>query len=399
MLRRGFPCKKNQTKAAHYWKLAADQGDVQAQMTYANCLLHGDGVNVDMIESQKYFELACSRGGSSVKLRYGIVLLSGLLGRFGFEQARNLFGQAMSSNRFARILHSALSGSDNHLATSDEYSDLGNVFSLIRSPGDDKFAMIRLMNVHLCDTSRGDTRVVEVWKKMAELSINYLLDLSQINSAVLRSLPIELGQCQSIPDMIPLIFRMYSIQSQLYKNVNCLLRNFPIQILGKFMKELRGILSYIYLLQSSIDYLSHNQPISRNRVVYRGIPSGGCELASLYDSMIDQVVVWPGFTSTSKNRECVIRQFVRNDDGILFKIILHSGSVAADIQSSSEFPYESEILIAASSAFRILEVTNIKFPNSSVPNSPVRVIPKVKLSYEMLWTEFNIDNPPPPLLI
>jgi hypothetical protein len=247
------------------------------------------------------------------------------------------------------------------------------------------------MCVDLRGTSRNETQVFDVWKDMALESINYLLDVSHINSLALRSLPTDLDECQSIPEMIQLIFKMYSIQSYLYKNVNCLLRSFPIQILGKFMKELRGLLCCIYLLQSSINYCSRIQRFPGDRVVYRGIQSSGFELANLYDSMI-------GFTSTSTDCQYVLHRFVKKGDGILFEIIHHPGKVMADIPSCSDFAVESEILIAASSAFRVLEVTSIDVPITSSQDSPVRVIPKVKLSYEMSWFEFDIDNPPQSLL-
>jgi hypothetical protein len=95
----------------------------------------------------------------------------------------------------------------------------------------------------------------------------------------------------------------------------------------------------------------------------------------------------------------VIDNFGAGDDAIVFAIRLHPGDVVADIRRYSVSPRESEMLIAASSAFRVLKVENIEVPISNVPDSPVRVIPTVTLNYEMSWSEFDIDNPPPPLLI
>jgi hypothetical protein len=250
------------------------------------------------------------------------------------------------------------------------------------------------MNVHLCPISQDDTEVFDIWKNMALLSINSLLDLSQINSIALRSSPIDLCLRELITEMIPLIFRMYSAKSQLYKNINRLLRDFPIQLVGKFMKELQGMMNYIYLLQSSIDYCSRTQKFQSGLVVYRGIPSGGRDLADIYESMIGEMIVWKGFTSTSTKRDYVIEHFVRTDEGVLFEILLHSGDVVADIRPYSAYRRESEILIAASSAFRILEVADIRVPISRSPGSPVHVIPKVTLSYQMSWFEFEIDIPP-----
>jgi hypothetical protein len=68
------------------------------------------------------------------------------------------------------------------------------------------------------------------------------------------------------------------------------------------MKELGGILRYIYLLQSSIEYYSHIKPLSSDMTVYRGIQQGGKILLPLYESLIGEVIVWPSFTNTSTNR-------------------------------------------------------------------------------------------------
>jgi hypothetical protein len=79
---------------------------------------------------------------------------------------------------------------------------------------------------------------------------------------------------------------MYTVESSLYKNVNHFLRCFPIKIVGKVLTELKGILHYIYLLQSSLNYRSYYHPLSDDLFVYRGFASGG-RLAPLYESMID----------------------------------------------------------------------------------------------------------------
>jgi hypothetical protein len=73
-------------------------------------------------------------------------------------------------------------------------------------------------------------------------------------SPVLGSLPTDLLSCHSKLEMIALIFKMYSSESSLYKNVNHLLRCFPIQLIDKFMKEVGPIPRYIYVLQSPIEY-------------------------------------------------------------------------------------------------------------------------------------------------
>jgi hypothetical protein len=237
-----------------------------------------------------------------------------------------------------------------------------------------------------------------MWKDVASSSIHFLLDVSQTKSVALRSLPTDLLDCGSIPEMIRLIFRMYSIDSPLYKNVNVFLRSFPVKVLGKFMKELEGLLSYVYLLQSSIDYCAHRCPLVTDMTVYRGISSGGCKLAELFDSMIDKFVVFPSFTSTSTDRRIAIENFIGPGDGMLFEITLHAGDIATAIDDYSEHGYESEMLIAASSVFRVVDVDGVDIVDM-VDRLSAHVIPRVRLTYEMSWSEFEIDKPPPPLLI
>jgi TPR repeat protein len=48
--------------AAHYLKLAADQGDDGAQINYRNCLQNGKGVSIDMRSAVHYFKLAADQG-------------------------------------------------------------------------------------------------------------------------------------------------------------------------------------------------------------------------------------------------------------------------------------------------------------------------------------------------
>jgi hypothetical protein len=115
--------------------------------------------------------------------------------------------------------------------------------------------------------------------------------------------------------------------------------------------------------------------------------------------MIDEVIVWSGFTSTSTNRNYVIGQFIKNEDSILFEIVLHPGNVAICISEYSAIPSESAVLIAASTGFKIHEVEYVDLEMSASDNlSPVR-IPVVKISYFLSWSNFDIDTCPPRILI
>jgi hypothetical protein len=59
-------------------------------------------------------------------------------------------------------------------------------------------------------------------------------------------------------------------------------------------------------------------------------------LLPLYESRIGEVIVWPGFTSTSTNRNLVISRFAKGEKGLLFEIHLHTGDVSVAIRQYSE---------------------------------------------------------------
>jgi hypothetical protein len=192
---------------------------------------------------------------------------------------------------------------------------------------------------------------------------------------------------------------MYTADTSLYKNVNHFLHCFPITIIGKFMNELQGIPHYIYLLQSSIEQMSRQHPLESDRIVYRGISEGASTQTALYFSMIDELIVFPSFTSTSTDRDYVITHFICGDDSMLFEITLHRGDCAALIEEYSAHPGESEVLIAASSVFKVDDVEYIDIPNKHSNEQSALTVPLVKLSYYQSWYDFDIDTRPPNLLI
>jgi hypothetical protein len=165
------------------------------------------------------------------------------------------------------------------------------------------------------------------------------------------------------------------------------------------MNEFKCILHYIYLLQSSLNCYSHKHPLSEDVVVYRSLETGGRRFATLYESMIDEVIVWLGFTSTSLDRDYVINHFMKDEDSILFEIILHPGDIAACIEDYSAVASESEILIAASTGFRVEGVEYADFEKTESDDWSTVTIPVVKLSYFLSWSDFNIDDSPHTILI
>jgi hypothetical protein len=173
--------------------------------------------------------------------------------------------------------------------------------------------------------------------------------------------------------------------------MNLFLRAFPMDFIGNFVKELRGLLSYVYLLQSSIDYWSQLHPMDEDTVVYRGIPLIGPTLAVLYESVVGEIVLWRSFTSTSRRIEIAVHSFAKNRTGILFEIALHPGCAAADISSFSDHA-ESEVLIAAYTAFHVDSVDEYHIPSAVSESGEEEILPFVKLSFAFSWFDFDLES-------
>jgi hypothetical protein len=90
---------------------------------------------------------------------------------------------------------------------------------------------------------------------------------------------------------------------------------------------------------------------------------------------------------------------MKDKDSILFEIALHPGNVAICIADHSVRPSESQILIAASTGFKIEGVEYIDVEMQSSDCSKVVTIPVVKMSYFLSWSDFDIDECPPRSLI
>lgn len=60
--RHGWGCKKNKETAVHYFKIAADLNDPDAQNDLGHCYYHGHGVKKDMYLAAKYYRKADKQG-------------------------------------------------------------------------------------------------------------------------------------------------------------------------------------------------------------------------------------------------------------------------------------------------------------------------------------------------
>ena len=71
----GFGVKKNPSEAAKYVKLAADQGNVNSQYNYAMFLRKGEGVAKNLSDAARYFKMAADRGDASAQYEYAVWIM------------------------------------------------------------------------------------------------------------------------------------------------------------------------------------------------------------------------------------------------------------------------------------------------------------------------------------
>jgi TPR repeat protein len=118
---------------ADYYRLAADHGSLDGQLHYAECLLAGYGVEMNIKEAKKYF-IAASKSHESDRgcLQYGIALVCGRLNRFNFAKALDQFSRIAKSNRLARRFVDSLAESAN-LVSAKSASEIGTFFGIFSS--------------------------------------------------------------------------------------------------------------------------------------------------------------------------------------------------------------------------------------------------------------------------
>jgi hypothetical protein len=296
------------------------------------------------------------------------------------------------SNRLAHRFVASMDESDS-LVSATSVSASGGIFGLFWDKSHGR-PSIRLMNPELLEKSVGADECFAVWLDLCRSSFRSLIDISHCEGSALESLPSDLVSCETTAAMIPVLFKMYSKESALYRNINHFLRCFPIELVSKCEKELGGILSYIALLQSSIEQYSLVHPMMADCTVYRGFGSGWLSCALLYETMVGEVIVWRGFSSASLDRALVISSFVKSAAGVLFEIALPAGAVAVSIAEFSEYD-ESEVLIAASTGFLVDSVDLVTVSNADEEFD----IPCVRLSYFVSWRDFDLSHRPPRFLL
>jgi hypothetical protein len=80
----------------------------------------------------------------------------------------------------------------------------------------------------------------------------------------------------------------------------------------------------------------------------------------------------------------------------MFEIEVHPGDIAVDIQREAEYDDEHEILIPASTGFKVISAddVDVTIPARGVMPPSVLRISVVKLSYFLHWCDFDLDHCP-----
>jgi hypothetical protein len=114
--------------------------------------------------------------------------------------------------------------------------------------------------------------------------------------------------------------------------------------------EIKPWLGYIHFLFKALDKLPNE-----DTDIYRGINND--EINKIYkdEDLKNQLVIWSGFTSGSKNKNAA-KQFA-TEKGIIFKIITNHGKF---ISPFSCIENEDEIVILPNSTFEVLKTSKIK---------------------------------------
>jgi hypothetical protein len=394
---KGVP--SNQSAAAHYFKLSADQGNPSAQFNYGVCLQNGQGVSTNQSAAAHYFKLATDQGDERASLAFitsalsgvalqadltamdrthsGLSLLSGVHGRFDFSEAqRTLAGIAGP----AGILCAALDASDETLVL--DRASL-SAFSLLRSGG---LLAVRVMIPRLRPRWLDDRRVLAIWRETASAAVAFLARFPAWPKV--QSLASALPACESVLEIVRILLTMHFLDCSVFTGVNAVLRKLPMRSLAHFVDKFCGLLSYTVLLQAAIEVYASERKISDEWVVYRGLRNR--ELAAIYASAIGEVVVWPAFTAASRDLARITNEYASGDEGILFEIALGPGNVAAEIGGFSNRAAVSEVIIAAESAFRIDKVEECCMGEGELL--------MVRMTYVGTWSDGDIECNVRPLI-
>ena len=147
----------------------------------------------------------------------------------------------------------------------------------------------------------------------------------------------KLRKCKTDEEILKCVATLYSAESFLYKLVNTTLRNHDmtkIDTLGPFCSLLD---SYLFR------HMDKN-----GQTVYRGV-SLSEEMIEEYKQAVGKQIVWPAFTSTTKDRR-VAEKFGNTLFVFNLKYSLHRKN---EISLISHYPLEQEVLLESQSVFTV----------------------------------------------
>ncbi|OHT11615.1 hypothetical protein TRFO_18875 [Tritrichomonas foetus] len=122
--------QQHHEEAAELFKLAADAGNVNAMIAFADRLKKGDGVDCSLTESAKYYKLAADKGNAHAQCNYGYALLRGIGVEVDIDGAAKYFKMSAEGNDIHGIINygSALRlgrGTPQNLQLAAKYLKLG----------------------------------------------------------------------------------------------------------------------------------------------------------------------------------------------------------------------------------------------------------------------------------
>jgi TPR repeat protein len=110
LYRRGDGLQPDDREVAHWYRVAADLGDVQAQFMFGCLYARGEGVALDLKHAARYFELAASGGHPQAAFNLGVFSLNGQGTEQNVAEAKRWFaiaatgGLAQAQLRLGQIL-------------------------------------------------------------------------------------------------------------------------------------------------------------------------------------------------------------------------------------------------------------------------------------------------------
>jgi TPR repeat protein len=370
--------------AALYFKAAADMGLPAAQLAFAVALFNGRGVPPDPVVASLYFKAVADQGGSPDWGAFIVTQTGGfpralvcavlaLAARLDFGAARALLADA--TDELSIALRESLA---ERLVRREEFAVSPSVFSFVRRA---ELPAVRVAVGRLRPGAVGPEESRAVRKALAEGALMFL-DIFGIPNP-------DLGECESEEETAKRFLASALREGSLFMRANEGLRLLPTRVIGHFDRLFHGFLSYACLLQFTVETLRERWADGDS--VFRGFAEGGRALSEKCRAAVGEVVVWPAFASASRERGRVVREFVKGREGILFEIVLNSGSIVAKLGVPGT--EQSDVLIAAESAFRVEGVSEF------VVEGGEWAVPCVKLTWAGAWSDGNIDRAPAELLM